>query len=147
MSPAFSELSILFTSTIQSSPTSPMSSLNKQLAQAVAAITMLSNSMAAMQNQVVILTQNVHEQNQRLLQPIAPTSLSPLNILLPPLSPSPPCQPSLYLQGQYMLPPPVRTKDCSPSLFHRQTRWDWVIHQLMYFVHEWPEVRVSRWRC
>ena len=90
----------------QSSPTSPMASLDVQLAQAVEAITMLLNSMVAMQQQVAILTQNIHEQQQRMLQPIVPVHapLSPLNIPLPPLPPSPPCCPSPYMQGQYVPP-------------------------------------------
>ena len=90
-----------------------MASLDIQLAQAVEAITMLSNSMVAMQQQVAILTQNVADQQQRMLQSITPVSalLSPLNIPLPPSPPSPPCRPSPYMQGQYVLPPPVRTKE------------------------------------
>ena len=59
-----------------------MSSLDKQLAQAMAAITMLSNSMVAMQQEVAILTQNIAEKQQRMLQPVAPAPLSPLNIPL-----------------------------------------------------------------
>ena len=88
-----------------------MASLDEQLAQAVTAITMLSNSMMAMQQQVAILIQNIHEQQQRMLQPVIPAPLSPLNIPFLPSPPSPPCHPSLYLQGQYVLPPPVRTKE------------------------------------
>ena len=85
----FSETFVLFTSTVQPSPMSPMSSLDEQLAQAVAVITMPSNSMVAMQQQVAVLTQNVHEQQQRILQPVVPAPLSPLNIplLLSPPSP------------------------------------------------------------
>ena len=49
-----------------------MFSLDEQLAQAVAAIMMLSNSMVAMQNQIGILTQNVAEQQQKMLQPVVP---------------------------------------------------------------------------
>ena len=90
-----------------------MASLDEQLAQAVSMITMLSNSMVAMQQQMSILTQNVAEQQQRMLQPVAPipVPLSPLNIPLPPSPPSPPHHPSPYMQGQYVLPPPVRTKE------------------------------------
>ena len=87
-----------------------MASLDEQLAQAVTAITMLSNSMIAMQQQVSILTQNVHDQQQIMLQPVAPAPLSPLNILLPPLPPSPPQHSGAYQQGMYALPPPVRQK-------------------------------------
>ena len=105
-SPAFSEPLILFTPAFQPPPSSPMSSLDEQLAQAVAAIMMLSNSMAAMQNQIGILTQNVAEQQQRMLQPVVPAHLSPLNIPLPPSPPSPPHHPSPHLQGQYVFPPP-----------------------------------------
>ena len=46
-----------------------------------------------------------------MLQPVAPAPLSPLNIPLPPSQPSPPHRPSLYLHGQYTLPPPIRTKE------------------------------------
>ena len=83
-SPAFSEPSVLFTPAYQPSPTSPMASLDVQLAQAVEAITMLLTSMAAMQQQIGILTQSVAQQQQAMLQPIAPVPvpLSPLNILL-----------------------------------------------------------------
>ena len=63
-------------------PTSPMAFLDGQLAQAIAAITMLSNSMVAIQQQISVLIQNVAVQQQRMLQPITPTPLSPLNILL-----------------------------------------------------------------
>ena len=61
-----------------------MSSLDVQLAQAVEAITMLLTSMAAMQQQIRILTQSVAQQQQAMLQPIAPVpcSLSPINIPL-----------------------------------------------------------------
>ena len=83
MSLVFSEPSVNFTPTVQLSPTFPMSSLDKQLAQAMAAITMLSNSMVAMQQQVAILIQNIAKQQQRMLPPIAPVPLSPLNIPLP----------------------------------------------------------------
>ena len=90
-----------------------MASLDEQLAQAVAVITMLLNSMVAMQQQVLILIQNVAEHQQRILQPIAPVPvpLSPLSIPLLPSPPSPPCRPSLYLQGQYVLPPSIRTEE------------------------------------
>ena len=88
-----------------------MSSLDEQLAQAVAAIMMLSNSMTAMQQQVTILTQNIYEQQQRVLQPVAPVPLLPLTIPLPPSPPSPPHWPSPYLQEQYVLPPPIRQKE------------------------------------
>ena len=79
-----------------------MASLDVQLAQAVEAITMLSTSMAAMQNQIGILTQSVAQQQQAMLQPITPVPapLSPLNIPLPPSPPSPPHHPSLHMQGQ-----------------------------------------------
>ena len=112
-SPAFSEPSIFFTPANQPSPTSPMSSLDVQLAQAVKAITMLSTSMAAMQQQIGILTQSVTQQQQAMLQPIAPipAPLSPLNISLPPSPPSPPHRPSPQVQGQYIFPPPIRTKE------------------------------------
>ena len=84
-----------------------MSFLNEQLAQAVAAITMLSNSMAAMQQQVSILTQNVADQQQRILQPVASIPLSPLNIPLPPSPPSPSHRPSPYiLAGAVHAPTP-----------------------------------------
>ena len=111
MSPEFSEPLVLFTPGVQPSTTSPMSSLDEQLAQAVAAITMLSNSMVAMQQQVAILTQNVYKQQQRMLQSVIPTPLSPLNIPLPPSPPSSLCHSSPYLQGQYAFPPPIRQKE------------------------------------
>ena len=90
-----------------------MSSLDVQLAQAVKAITMLSTSMAAMQQQIGILTQSVAQQQQAMLQPIAPVPapLSPLNIPLPPSPPSPPRRLSPQMQGQYVFPPPIRTKE------------------------------------
>ena len=90
-----------------------MASLDVQLAQAVEAITMLSTSMAAMQQQIGILTQSIAQQQQAMLQPIAPVPipLSPLNIPLPPSPPSPPHCPSPQMQGQYIFPPPVRTKE------------------------------------
>ena len=74
---------------------------------------MLSTSMAAMQNQIGILTQSVAQQQQAMLQPIAPipAPLSPLNIPLPSSPPSPPHHPSPHMQGQYMFPPPIRTKE------------------------------------
>ena len=130
MSPIFSEPSVLFTPTIQPSPTWPMASLNEQLVRAVAAITMLSNSIVAMQQQVSVLTQNIVEQQQKMLQPIAPAPLSPLNILLPPSPPSP-HRPSPYLQGQYALPPPARKKE--PK-----------IAAPLYFTGKWDETESVR---
>ena len=90
-----------------------MASLDIQLAQAVEVIMMLSTSMAAMQNQIGILTQSIAQQQQAMLQPIAPIprSLSPLSIPLPPSPPSPPRRPSPPVQGQYMFPPLIRTKE------------------------------------
>ena len=128
MSPESSEPSVLFTPAIQPFPTSPMSSLDEQLAQAVAAITMLFNSMTAMQQQVAILTQNMVDQQQKMLQPIAPvpTPLSPLNIPLPPLPPSPSCRSSPYLQEQYVCSTSAcqdkGTKDCSSFTFYWKMR-------------------------
>ena len=85
-----------------------MASLDKQLAQALTAITMLSNSMVSMQQQVSILTQTVAAQQH--LQPIMPAHLSLLNVPLPTSPPSPPQCSSLHLQsaynrGSYMFPP------------------------------------------
>ena len=109
----FRSPSVLFTPTYQPSPTSLMASLDVQLAQAIEAITMLLTSMAAMQNQIGILTQSVVQQQQTMLQPIAPVPvpLSPLNIPLPLSPPSPHHRLSLQMQGQYIFPSPVRTKE------------------------------------
>ena len=73
----------------------------------------LLTSMAAMQQQIGILTQSIAQQQQAMLQPIVPVPapLSPLNIPLPPSPPSPPCRLSPQIQGQYMFPPPIRTKE------------------------------------
>ena len=64
-----------------------------------------------MQQQVAVLIQNVHDQQQIMLQPVAPAPLSPLNIPLP-LSPlSPPQHPAVYQQGMYALPPSTQQKE------------------------------------
>ena len=89
-----------------------MASLDKQLAQALAVITMLSNSMVSMQQQVSILTQMVAAQQH--LQHVMPAPLSLLNVPLSTSLPSPPQCPSSHLsaynRGLYVLPP-VRQKE------------------------------------
>ena len=89
-----------------------MASLDEQLSQALTAITMLSNSMVSMQQQVSILTQTVAAQQH--LQPIMPAPSSLLNVPLHTSLPSPPQCPSLHLsaynRGSYVLPP-VRQKE------------------------------------
>ena len=73
--------------------------------------------MMTMQQQVATLTQNVVEQQQRMFQPVAPAAsapLSPINVPLPQLPPSPwypPCLAGMSQQEMYVPPPPVRQKE------------------------------------